>query len=183
MIKLNSFKLAAAAIVLLASGSAFAQVSSGTGNDVALTATLQETLTVTLDQTAVNFALTGASATNAGNVPVVATTTWILGAGRTDVKLFAYFDDPTAALSLGAVNIPSSAVSATVGGTSVGAFTNVVPFGTGVTIFDQAITDLNRSGSHSSSVGLNIDLSTGTLPQLPAGAYAGTLHFQAQATT
>jgi hypothetical protein len=180
MTKLNALKLAAAAI-LLASGSAFAQVSSGTGNDVTLNATLQETLTVSLDQTAVNFALTGRSATNAGNVPVVATTTWILGAGRTDVKLYAYFDTPTAALSLGAVDIPSSAVSATVGGTSVGAFTNTVPFGTGVTVFDQAITDANRSSSNSSSVALNIDLSS--LPQLPAGSYVGTLHFQAQATT
>jgi hypothetical protein len=181
MIKLNALKTAAAALILLASGSAFAQVSSGTGSDVALTATLQETLTVSLDQTAVTFALASNTATNAGNVPVVATTSWVLGAGRTDVKLYAYFDTPAAALSLGAVNIPSSAVSAKVGGSTVGAFTNVVPFGTGVTIFDQAITDANRTSSKSSSVTLNID--TTATPQLPAGAYVGTLHFQAQATT
>jgi hypothetical protein len=181
MKKLNSIRIAAAALTLLAAGSAFAQVSSGAGSDVTLNATLQETLTVSLDQSAVTFALTGSSATNAGNVPVTATTTWILGAGRTDVKLYAYFDTPTAALSQGSFDIASSQVSATVGGVSVGAFTNSVPFGTGVAIFDQAITDANRSGSQSSSVALNIDLSSS--PQLPAGNYVGTLHFQAQATT
>lgn len=180
MIKLNPFK-AAAALILLASGSAFAQVNSGTGSDVALSATLQETLTVSLDQTAVTFALTAAGATNAGNVPVVATTSWVLGLGRTDLKLFAYFDDPTSALAQSTFKIASSQVSATVGGSTVGAFTSVVPFGTGVTIFDQAITDANRTGSKNSSVAFNIDLSS--TPALPAGVYTGTLHFQAQATT
>lgn len=182
MIKINALKTAVAALVLLVSGSAFAQVSSGAGSDVTLNATLQETLTVSLDQTAVNFALTSSSATNAGDVPVVATTSWILGPGRTDVQLYAYFDDPTSALALGTAKIASSAVSASVGGVTAGAFTNVVPFGTGISIFDQAITDANRTSSKSSSVTLNIDLSTG-YAQLPAGVYTGTLHFQAQATT
>jgi hypothetical protein len=185
MIRLSFVKSTAAtavALLLLTSASAFAQVSSTAGTDVSLTATLQETLTVALDQTAVTFALTSASATNPGNVPVVATTSWILGAGRTDVKLYAYFDSPTAALSLGAVDIASAQVSASVGGTSVGTFSNVIPVGAnGVTIFDTAITDANRTSSHVSSVTLNIDLTS--TPQLPAGAYAGTLHFQAQATT
>jgi hypothetical protein len=180
MIKLNPLKTAAA-LILLASAPVFAQVNSGTGSDVALTATLQETLTVALDQTAVTFALTAAGATNAGNVPVVATTSWVLGTGRTDVKLFAYFDDPTSALAQGTFKIASSQVSATIGGSSVGAFTNVVPFGTGVTVFDQVITDANRTSSATSSVALNIDLSS--TATLPAGAYTGTLHFQAQATT
>ena len=181
MIKLNALKTVAAALILLASGSVFAQVNSGTGQDVTLNATLQETLTVSLNQTAVNFTLASGSATNAGDVPVVATTSWILGAGRTDVKLYAYFDDPTSALSVGASKIASSQVSASVGGSTVGAFTNVVPFGTGVTIFDQAITDANRTSSNNSSVTLNIDLTS--TPQLSAGVYTGTLHFQAQATT
>jgi len=181
MIKLNALKTAAAALILLASGSVFAQVNSGTGQDVALNATLQETLTVSLDQAAVNFTLTSGSATNAGDVPVTATTSWILGAGRTDVKLYAYFDDPTSALAVGTSKIASAQVSAKVGGSTVGAFSNVVPFGTGVTIFDQAITDTNRTSSNSSAVTLNIDLTS--TPQLAAGVYTGTLHFQAQATT
>ena len=49
------------------------------------------------------------------------------------------------------------------------------------TIFDQAITDTNRTSSNNSSVTLNIDLTS--TPQLAAGVYTGTLHFQAQATT
>jgi hypothetical protein len=178
---LNTFKLAAASFILLASGSAFAQISSGTGTDVALTATLEESLTVSLDQTAIDFTLSPGNAVNAGSTAVVATTTWNLAADRTSVKLFAYFDDAASALSLGAVNIASSTISATVGGVSAGNFTNAVPFGTGLTVFTQAITDANRAGSHESSVALNIDLSS--IPQLPAGAYTGTLHFQAQATT
>jgi hypothetical protein len=185
MTRLSAFKftaVTAATLLVLTSASAFAQVSSGSGNDVTLTATLQETLTVSLDQTAVTFALTSGSATNAGNVPVVATTSWILGVGRTDVKLYAYFDSPSAALALGAVDIASSQVSASVGGVSVGAFSNTVPFSaSGVTIFDQVVDNTNRTSSNTSSVTLNIDLTT--TPQLPAGAYAGTLHFQAQATT
>jgi hypothetical protein len=185
MIRLTFFKSTAAtafALLLLTSASAFAQLSSGPGTDVSLTASLAETLTVALDQTAVTFALTSGSATNPGNTAVVATTSWILGAGRTGVKLYAYFDSPTAALSLNSVNIASAQVSASVGGTSVGTFSNTVPFtGSGVMIFDTTITDLNRTSSHVSSVMLNIDLTS--TPQLPAGDYAGTLHFQAQATT
>ena len=185
MTRFSGFRTVAAiavALLLLTSAPAFAQVSSGAGNDVTLTATLLETLTISLDQTAVTFALTSRSATNAGNVPVVATTSWILGVGRTAVTLYAYFDSPTAALSLGAVDIASSQVSATVGGTSVGAFTNTVPFGSaGVTIFNQAVDNTNRTGTNTSSVALNIDLTA--TPQLPAGVYAGTLHFRAQATT
>jgi hypothetical protein len=179
---LKTTAVTAVAVLLFSSASSFAQVASGTGTDVTLTATLQETLTVSLDQVAVSFALAAGSATNAGSLPIVATTSWSLGVGRTDVKLFAYFDSPTAALSLGAVNIASSQVSAAVGGTTAGAFINTVPFSaSGVTIFDQAISDANRTSTNTSSVTLNIDLTA--TPQLPAGAYAGTLHFQAQATT
>lgn len=175
------FKAAATAALLLLSSSAFAQISSGTGTDVALTATMQESLTVSLDQTAISFTLSPASATNAGSVPVVATTTWNLSSGRTAVKLYAYFDDASSALSNGTATIASAAVTAAVGGTNAGAFSSLTPFGTGLTIFNQAITSANLSGSNTSSVALNIDLSS--TPQLPAGSYTGTIHFQAQATT
>jgi hypothetical protein len=178
---------AAAAVVVLASVPMFAQsLDSASGTDVALNATINESLTVSLDNTAVSFALTPLSATNPGSVPVTATTTWVLGSGRSMVKLYAYFDTPTAALTAGAtLNIPSSAVSAAVSGTSVGTFSNAITgssfSGTGVTIFSQAITSANVAGSATSPVTLNIDLS-GT-PSLGAGTYTGTLHFRAEATT
>lgn len=180
MPKLNFFKTAAAMLVLMAAGPAFAQVSS-TVSDVTFNATLQETLTVSLDQSAIAFALSSGSAVNAGDNAITATTSWVLGAGRTDVKLYAYFDDATSALSLGSYKIASSAVTAAKSGSTLGAFTGVVPFGTGLTVFDKAITDTNRTSSDTSTITLNIDLTA--TPQLPAGIYAGTLHFQAQATT
>jgi hypothetical protein len=181
-----SFLKAAAAIVVLASVPAFAQLDSIAGTDVTLNATVNESLTVGLDVSNVNFTLTPGSATNAGSTGINATTTWNLASGRTAVKLYAYFDTPTAALSAGSnLNIPSSNVSAAVSGTSVGTFSSAIAAstfsGTGVTIFTQAITSANLSGSQASPVTLNIDLS-GT-PSLAAGTYTGTLHFRAEATT
>jgi hypothetical protein len=185
MKKLSLLK-AAAAIVVLASVPVFAQsIQSGTGTDVTLNASITESLTVSLDVSNVNFALTPASATNPGSTGITATTTWLLSGGRSAVKLYAYFDDPTAALTAGGTqNIPSSSVSAAVGGTSVGSFigaASTFAAASGVTIFSQGITDANRNSSQSSAVTLNIDMSS--TPQLGAGTYVGTLHFRAEATT
>jgi hypothetical protein len=180
-----SFLKVAAAVVMLASVPMFAQaIDSPTGTDVTLNATVNESLTVSLDVSNVNFALTPASSTNPGSTGINATTTWMLDSGRTAVKLYAYFDTPTAALSAGTgQNIPSSAVSAAVSGTSVGSFTSAASgfsAGAGVTIMSQAITSANLSGSQASAVTLNIDLSSTTVG---AGTYTGTLHFRAEATT
>ena len=176
---MKSFKTLAAGLVLLAAVSTFAQNKSAV-SDVSVSATLPETLTVSLDQSAVTFALTAGSATNPGNTPIVATTTWALAAGRTDLKLYAYFDTAAAALSLGATNIAGTTITAKVGGISVGNFaTDLSLPGTGLTIFDQALTAGTLSGTKNSSVTLNIDLTS--LPALPVGAYTGTLHFMAEA--
>jgi len=184
MIKMKTFK-AAAALVLLASVSAFAANNNSAVSTVTLTAILPETLTVSLDQTAVNFALTAGSATNAGSVPIVATTTWALGAGRASVQLYAYIDTAAAALT-GPVNIAGTTITATVGGVGAGNFaTDIASFlgsaGTGLPspIFTQALTAGTLVGVHSSSVALNIDLTS--LPALPVGTYTGTLHFMAVA--
>ena len=168
-----------AALVLVSASSAFATSLGSSATDVLVTATVQESLTISLDQTAVTFALTPGAATNAANTAINVTTTWNLASGRTAVQLYAYVDSPSSALANGTNYIPSSDLSASVGGTSVGAFTSTVPFGTGVTLFDQAITT-NLSGTNNSAVTLNINLSS--LPTLAAGAYTGTIHFQAQAT-
>jgi hypothetical protein len=185
MKKLSLLK-AAAAVVVLASVPVFAQsIQSATGTDVTLNATMTESLSVSLDVSNVNFTLTPLSATNPGSTAINATTTWLLNGGRTAVKLYAYFDDPTAALTAGATqNIPSANVSAAVGGTTVGTFSTAASTfsaGAGVTIFSQAITDANRNSTQSSAVTLNIDMSS--TPQLGAGTYTGTLHFRAEATT
>src|SRR5260221_14692658 len=84
------------AILLLASP-AFSQLNSSTAS-VALTATLGETLTISATPNAVSFALLS-SGVAAGSTPVVVTTTWILGSGRANVVLDAYFSNPAAALT------------------------------------------------------------------------------------
>jgi hypothetical protein len=187
MKKLSLLK-AAAAIAVLTSVPAFSQALDSTAgaSDVQLNATIGESLTVTLDVASVNFTLTPGSATNPGSTGINATTTWMLASGRSAVSLYAYFDTPTAALTAGASeNIPSSAVSAAVSGTSVGAFSSAIAAtgftGTGVTIFTAPITSANLSGSQASPVTLNINL-TG-VSNLGAGTYTGTLHFRAEATT
>jgi hypothetical protein len=44
------------------------------------------------------------------------------------------------------------------------------------------ITAANRSGTRADVMAFNINLTGGTLPQLPAATYTGTLNIQAQAT-
>jgi hypothetical protein len=185
MIKMNSFKTAAAALVLLASVSAFAATNNSAVSNIAITATLPETLTVSLDQSAITFALVAGNATNAGNLPITATTSWALGAGRASVKLYAYFDTAAAALT-GPVNIAGTTITATVGGVGAGNFAiDIASFlgsaGTGLPspIFTQALTAGTLVGTHNSSVALNIDLTS--LLALPVGTYTGTLHFMAVA--
>jgi hypothetical protein len=183
---MKSFRLsyAVAAALMLASVPAFSQFDSTVGaSDVTLSATVTETLTVTLDNSTVNFTLTPGSATNAGNNTVTPTTAWLLGTGRSSVSLYAYFDDPTSALSNGTMKIPTSAFSVKNGSNAAQPFTGVNPFssGAGVTIFTTAITDVNRTGSSAPTLNLNIDLSS--VPVLGAGTYTGTLHFRAEAIT
>lgn len=177
MNRLNLVRIGVLLILLVSA--AFAQNNSAVSN-VAITATLPEVLTVSLDQSAITFALTAGSATNPGSTAVTATTSWALGAGRSDVKLYAYFDTAAAALTNSAVNIAGTTITAKVGGVSVGNFaTDLSLPGTGLTVFDLAIIAANRTGSRVSSVTLNIDLTS--LLTLPVGAYTGTLHFMAQA--
>lgn len=165
---------------------ASAQVENSGPQTIALTGTLAESLTLSLSANAVSFALTAGSAANAGSTGVTATTTWVLKPGRTAVKVYAYFNSAAAALTDGTNNIPSSAFKITdngVGGSN--ALTNTVAFGgaaAGLQLANVAITGTNRVSSRTDAMVFNIDLSGGTLPQLPASIYLGTLNIQAQAT-
>ena len=178
--------MVAVAVVAGAASMASAQTNSGAFT-VALTGTLSESLTLSLSANAVTFNLAAGSATNAGGTTVTATTAWVLKPGRTAVKVYAYFNSATAALTDGAGdNIPSSAFKITdngVGGANP--LTNTVAFGAanaGLQLANVAITAANRFGNRTDAMAFNIDLSTGTLPQLPAAVYLGTLNIQAQAT-
>ncbi len=162
-----------------------AQVNSG-ALPITLTATLPESLTVSLSGSSVTFSLTPGSATNPGNTTVTATTSWVMRPSRTTVGLYASFTSAAAALTDGAGNnIPSSAFSISDNGGVATALTNTVLFGganAGLQLASVPITSANENSSRTDALSFNINLTGGTLPQLPAATYTGTLYIQAQTT-
>jgi hypothetical protein len=102
--------------------------------------------------------------------------------------LDGYFASASAALTDGNAtpdNIPTSEVYGQVPTgtpTSYTAFTQTAalgPSGAGLTLFTQALTSSNRSGTRTDNLSLQINLAA--QPQLPAGTYTGTLTLQAEA--
>jgi hypothetical protein len=190
--KFASFSHALTRLVIIASvvtGAASlssAQALNSGAQGIAINATLTESLTLSLSANAVNFTLTAGSAANAGSTNITATTRWVLRPGRTAVGVFAYFGSATAALTDGAGNnIPSSAFKISDNAGASTALTTTVPFGAasgGFQLANVALTAANRASSRTDVMAFNIDLSGGTLPQLPAAVYTGTLNIQAQAT-
>jgi hypothetical protein len=176
---------ATVAMILAVASVASAQTNSGAFT-VALTGTLSESLTLSLSANAVSFNLTSGSATNAGSTNITATTAWVLKPGRTALRVYAYFNSAAAALTDGAGNnIPSSAFTIADNAGAPAALTNTVVFGgalAGLQLANVAITTANRAGIRNDIMAFNIALNTGTLPQLPAAVYLGTLNIQAQAT-
>jgi hypothetical protein len=143
-------------------------------------------LTLTLSANTVNFNLSAGSSANAGSTGVTATTAWTLAPGRTSVGVYAYFANAASALNDGAGdNIPSSAFFIADNATASAPLVNSVAFNAGnagLTLATIPITATNRSSSHTDAMIFNINLSGGTLPQLPAATYTGTLNIQAQVT-
>lgn len=185
-LELKSMARVAAIVLLIAAASslASAQLNSNT-QTIALSATLPESLTVSLSASAVSFNLTAGSATNAGSTGVTATTTWVLRPSRTAMAVYAYFSSATAALTDGGGNnIPSSAFFiADNGGASTAVNQTFAGFGAAnaaLRLANVTITNANRAGTRNDAMVYNINLST--LAQLPAGTYTGTLNIQAQAT-
>ena len=170
----------------LATSMAAAQALNSDAQTIALNATLAESLTLSLSASAVNFTLAAGTAANPGSTDITATTTWVLKPGRTAVGVNAYFANAAAALTDGAGhNIPSSAFFIADNGAASVALTNTGAFGAasaGLQLANVAITGANQSASHSDLMAFNINLTGGTLPQLPAATYTGTLNIQAQAT-
>jgi hypothetical protein len=169
-----------------ASSLASAQALNSGAQGIAINATLNESLTLSLSANAVNFTLAAGSAANAGSTNITATTRWVLRPGRTALGVYAYFGSATAALTDGAGdNIPSSAFKISDNSGASTGLTTTVPFGAasaGLQLANVALTAANRNSSRTDVMAFNIDLSTGTLPQLPAAVYTGTLNIQAQAT-
>lgn len=177
----------AAVLIVLASPLAYSQALNSNTATVTLTATLGETLTVAATPSNVNFALVPGGVA-AGSAPVVITTQWLLGAGRANVELDAYFASPTAALTSGGGTPSLIPTSAVLGQMLTGTPTAFTPFtgtgalgtaGAGLTLFTQALTSSTRSVTRTDN--LSLEINTSALPQLPAGTYTGTVTIQAQA--
>jgi len=84
-----------------------AQVLNSGASTITLQAVLNDSLTVSLSSSAVNFTLTPSSATNPGSLGITATTSWALKPSVGSVKVYAFFASSTAALTDGAGdNIP-----------------------------------------------------------------------------
>jgi len=158
----------------------WAQLNSS-GISVSLNAPLLELITVSATPTSVSFTLAG-DGTASGNTSISITTTWVLAVGRSNVKLYAYFVSATAALSDGAShNIPSSAVSGSINGGTLTAFTATSPFATGssLQIFSQTVSGVTLNANRTDTLALQINTSG---LNLPAATYSGTLVIEAQAT-
>jgi len=178
-----------AVVVMIAPSVAAAQINSNVGT-IQLNATLNESLTVTVNSgSLVNFTLAPNTAVNGGSTTSSITTKWTLKPGRTAVAVWAYFGSSTAALvhqtAGNTTDIPSAAVGIQVGG--AGAFnplSNVSPFNaaaSGLQIGPSiSITGLNKNSSRTDTLAYNID--TTVVPQLQSDTYIGTLNIEAQAT-
>ena len=173
-------------MMTLAVSLASAQALNSGAQAIALNAVLNESLTLNLSANAVNFALTPGSANNPGSANITATTAWTLKPGRTTVGVYAYFASAAAALTDGAGdNIPSSAFFISDNGGASTALTSTVVFGGALAGYQMAnvpITGANKTANRVDVMAFNINLTGGTLPQLPANTYTGTLNIQAQAT-
>jgi hypothetical protein len=183
-VKISWAVMVGAAIALSASFVS-AQAVNSTAQAITLNANLTESLTLNLSGNAVSFTLSAGSATNAGSTGITATTAWTLAPGRNNVNVYAYFASANALTDGAGDFIPSSAFFIKDGGGAAAAVNNTIAGFGGATgalqLANVPITALNRTGTHADVMTFNIDLSTGTLPQLPANAYTGTLNIQAQA--
>ena len=197
MKKRTGFSALSLLCVLGLASMASASVLNSGAQSVSLTANASESLTVTLTgSTAVNWpAINPGSdstdvANQAGAVPVQVA--WRLANSRTSVKVYGYFTDAAAAMAGPTANIPSSAVM--IKGGDLGSYTAVSgnpPAGglsgaaaTGGTLLLRSvnITSANRNSNDTKTYNFALDLSGGTLPQLPSETYSGTLYIEAQAT-
>lgn len=172
-----------AIMVMALAATSGAQVINSAASTITLNAVLSQSVTLTLSANAVNFNLTAGSAANPGSTAITATTTWTLKPSVGSVNVYAFFSNSVSALTDGAGNnIPSADFQISNNGGAFAALTNTVPFGganAGLQLSSTKILGNNKSGTHNDVMNFNINLAP--LPNLPAGAYTGTLTIQAQA--
>jgi hypothetical protein len=185
MVDLSKIGRVVAVLGLLAlfASMARAQVVNSGARPIALNATLQDGITLTLSANAVNFTLTSGSANNPGSTSITATTSWTLRPNVGSLRVYSFFSSSASALTDGAGNnIPSSAFSVSNNGGAFLPLVNTVPFGganAGRLLSTTPILGNNKTGTRTDLMLFNIDL-TG-VPNLPPATYTGILTIQAQA--
>ncbi len=160
-----------------------AQVLNSVAKPIALSGVINQSVTINLSASAVNFNLTAGSANNPGSTSITATTSWTLNQLIAQVSVYAFFASSAAALTNGAGNnIPSADFQISDNGGAFTALTGTEPFGganAGMELGSTFIFLFNTKGSRTDVMNFNINLSP--LPALPPGNYTGTLTIQAQA--
>jgi hypothetical protein len=175
--------VAALFLAILFAAPGRAQVRNSGASPISLNAVLPDSITLTLSGHAVNFTLAAGRASNPGSTGITATTFWVMKPSVNSLKLYAFFNSSTAALSDGAGhNIPSADFQISDNGGAFAALTNTVAFGganAGLQVSSVPIRGFNKTGTKSDLMTFNINLAP--LPNLAAGVYTGSLTIQAQA--
>ena len=189
MIRLRAFP---AVVTALTIASATASAQSGltsTAATVSLSATKSPSLTVTVVSggTQTIGSITDGTPNDFPS-SVNITTAWDVNPSAASVSLVGYFSTPSAALTNGSFNIPSSSVKGKVTTASVpNAPTTFTAFtsnaigtagtaGGSLTLFTETITGANKASSRNIDLALQIDLTSQTTTP---GAYTGTLNLKA----
>jgi hypothetical protein len=158
---------------------AHAQLNSGV-SAVNLSANVSTFLKVTASPGTVNFPLVPNGTAN-GSATITVNTSWTVSFLIGNVRTYAYFTSPVAALTDGAGdNIPASSVTGSVNGGAFTAFTGATPFSgaSGMQLSSTFIFLFNVNGNRTDTINMRIN-TTGL--NLPAANYTGVLNIQAQA--
>jgi hypothetical protein len=172
-------------LVLLVPIAAVAQKSNA--QTVQLNATVETSLTITIDNASVTWnadhsnPLKPGQRSNPGSTGITVTTTWLLGPRCSSVYLYAYFIGSNALIGPIGNHIPASNFQISNNEGPMRPVNNSIP-GYGASALElqhEPITDINSNGDMRSALLFNIDLTS--IPDLPAGDYTGSLLLQAEA--
>jgi hypothetical protein len=175
------FVILAALAMLFGPGLLDAQALNSTVQSVTLTASISESITLSVSPAAITFTASGTSSTPvAGSAPIVVSSLWYLAPTRTSYKVYQYFATTTALTGTGN-NVGVGAVTSTVDGGSTTAFnqscltfTSCGPLVNNTTITGSNWDNHNVAVTNSDVIAINFN---GAAP----GNFTGTLNFMAQA--
>jgi hypothetical protein len=174
------------ALFVFGSASLLSAQLNSSAQTIAVTAQAPESISISITTGGpVNFPILGIGQASPGSVNPGWTTSWVLNANRTSVKVYAYFGSTTALTGANPMNtIPASDISGQANGGAQTAFTTgaVAPVsaGSGMLVSTTAITGANLTAMKSDKLNLFLTVPTGGV--FANDTYTGSLFIQAQAT-